>query len=66
MAQDHKFRVSEGRLDGRGTEEFESFTEAAHYQYHQNTLNTAVGYEPSFKLWLIDEDGHEVLVKTQL
>lgn len=66
MAQDHKFRVSDGRIDKRDTLEFESFSEAADYQYNQNRLNTAVGYEPSFQMWLIDEDGREVLVKTQL
>lgn len=62
MAQDHKFKVSNGTVRF----ESESFREAADYQYEQNRANTAVGYEPNYTLWLVDSDGIEVIVKTQL
>lgn len=62
MAQDHKFKVSNGTV----REEFESFREAADYQYEQNTANVAVGYEPNYKMWLVDSDGIECIVQTQV
>lgn len=63
MAQDHRFKVSNGRGITFVTE---SFREAADFQYQNNAAETAVGYEPCFTLWIVDGDGIECIVKTQL
>lgn len=63
--QDHLFRVVNGR-SGAVVLETRSWYEAADCQYENNRQETAVGYDPCFGMWLVDNDGTAVQVQTQL
>lgn len=65
MAQDHTFRVTHERT-GKVAYEGESYIEAANIQYGENCIEQSERREPLWRLWLIDQDGIGVIVKTQV
>lgn len=65
MAQDHSFKVSNSRT-GKLLLETESWLEAADAQYRANTEERAEGFQPMVRLWLVDIDGAECIVQTQI
>lgn len=63
MAQDHSFKVSNGR--GK-VYETDSWRDACDYQYTQNTMESAEGREAIWKIWIFDVDGVGCTVNTQV
>jgi hypothetical protein len=62
---DHRFRVVDGRTS-RVVLETASWHEAADCQYDNNRQETAVGYDPCFSLWVLDNDGNTTRIQSQL
>lgn len=64
MAQDHSFKVYDGL--GKVVLVTDSWNEAANCQYRNNELQSRVGYEPNFTLWIVDNDIVETKIQSQL
>ena len=63
--QDHSFKVVNGRT-GKTALETPNWNDAANCQYRNNEAETRVGYPPVFTLWIVDQDGIETKVQSQL